>query len=154
MIKMEQINEFEKQASRLWKLMGSHSVMVLSTCAQNRVTSRPMSTVIIDGKFYCQTDINYLKCKQLSENPGAALSFKNFSIEGICRIMGKPTEQEFFMRAMKMHFPLAAKRWSSVPTECLLEITPTLVYLWDYENLKPYMEYWDFQSKTYRKEWK
>ena len=151
---MEQINEFEKQVLRLWKIMGSHSVMVLSACAQNRVTSRPMSTVIIDGKFYCQTDKTYLKCRQLSENPNAALSFKNFSIEGICQILGKPTEQEFFMRAMKKHFPLAAERWSPIPTECLLEITPTLVYLWDYENSKPYMEYWDFENKTYIKEWK
>ena len=151
---MEQMNEFEKQLSRLWKLMGSHSVMVLSACAYNRVTSRPMSVVMIDGKFYCQTDINYLKCKQLSENPNAALSLKNFSIEGTCRIIGKPSEHELFMQAMKKHFPLAAKRWSSIPTECLLEITPTLVYLWDYELTKPYMEYWNFQSKSYRKEWK
>lgn len=151
---MEHLNEFEKQTSRLWKLMGSHSVTVLSTCAQNRVTSRPMSTVIIDGKFYCQTDVNYLKCKQLSENPNAALSFKNLSIEGVCRNIGKPTEHDIFMNAMKEYFPSATERWSAIPTECLLEITPTLVYLWDYELSVPYMEYWDFQSKTYRKEWK
>lgn len=146
--------DLNENLPRLWELLGSHSVMTLSTCADNRVTSRPMSVVIINGKFYCQTDINYMKCRQLSKNPNAALSFKNFSIEGICRIIGKPTEHGFFMRAMEQHFPSAAERWSSIPTECLLEITPTLVYLWEYENSKPYMEYWDFENKTYRKEWK
>ena len=31
----------------LWNKLGSHGVMVLSTCAENRVTSRAMSVVVI-----------------------------------------------------------------------------------------------------------
>ena len=45
----------------LWKKIGSHGVMTLSACSHSRVTSRPMSVVVINGKFYCQTDISYLK---------------------------------------------------------------------------------------------
>ena len=41
---------------QLWRKIGSHGIMVLSSCAENRVTSRAMSVVVIDGKFYCQTD--------------------------------------------------------------------------------------------------
>lgn len=139
---------------QLWKKIGTHGVMVLSTCAGNRVTSRPMSMVVLDGKFYCQTDENYLKCQQIRCNSHAAICHKNFSIEGICRIIGRPLEQDFFIKTMKKYFPLAAMRWSALPTECVLEIVPTLIYLWDYELTKPYMEYWDFQNMVYRKEWK
>ncbi len=139
---------------KLWGFIGTHGVMTLSTCSQNRVTSRPMSVVVINGKFYCQTDESYLKCRQIRENPNAALCYQNFSIEGKCRIIGKAAENPFFIKAMREHFPNAVERWSALPTECVIEIMPVRVSLWEYENDKPYMEYWDFECRTYRKEWK
>lgn len=136
----------------MWEQIGSHGVMVLSSCCGGRVTSRPMSVVVIDGKFYCQTDESYLKFKQLMENENAALCVKNFSVEGKCRCIGKPFDNDFFIAAMRKYFESAAERWSSIPSERVLEITPALVYSWIYENDKPYMEYWDFENRTYRKE--
>lgn len=146
--------EFGEQLPPLWKKIGSHGAMVLSTCAENRVTSRPVSVVVIDGKFYCQTDENYLKCKQLSENENAALSVKNFSIEGKCRSIGKPLGNPLFIKAMKKYFLPAYTRYSNLEQERVLEFTPTLIYSWSYELAKPYMEYWDFENLTYRKEYK
>lgn len=147
-------NSFSEKLPELWDRIGTHGVMTLSTCAEKRVTSRPMSVAVIGGKFYCQTDENYLKCRQLRQNPNAALCFNNFSVEGKCRMIGRPYEHEFFIEAMKKYFGSAVERWSSLPTECVLEITPSLIYSWDYENSKPYMEYWDFDNLSYRKEWK
>ncbi|MBP0955920.1 MAG: hypothetical protein J5997_00985 [Oscillospiraceae bacterium] len=146
--------DFEENISRLWKSMGSHGVMTLSTCARGRVSSRPMSVVVIDGKFYCQTDISYLKCIQIRENLNVALCVKNFSIEGKCQILEEPVKYDFFMRAMKKHYLPAALRYSSLPSERVLEITPSLIYLWDYHSGKPYMEFFEFRNNTYRKEWK
>lgn len=143
---------FAQYLSQLWEKIGSHGVMVLSCCSHDRVTSRAMSVAVIDGKFYCQTDESYLKCRQLRENPKAALCFGNFSIEGVCRILGHPTEYDTFLAAMTEHFPSAAERWSALPSERVLEITPTLIYSWIYEQDIPYMEYWDFVNMTYRKE--
>lgn len=146
--------EFNSALTSLWRAIGTHGVMTLSTCSENRVTSRSMSVVVIDGRFYCQTDENYLKCRQLSDNPNAALCYKNFSVEGICRIIGKPTEFDFFIKAIKKYYRLAAERYSVLKTECVLEITPTLVYSWNYALDKPYMQYWDFKNMLYRKEMK
>lgn len=42
------MNEFD----RLWNDIDDSRIMILSTCADNRVTSRSMSVVIYDGKFY------------------------------------------------------------------------------------------------------
>lgn len=137
---------------QLWRKIGSYGIMILSTCAENRVTSRAMSVVVIDGKFYCQTDERYLKCKQIKANPNVALSVNNFSIEGRCHIMGKPFENDFFINAMKEHYPDAVSRWSELPAEVLLEITPRLVSAWIYEENKPYIERWDFENQRYTKE--
>lgn len=146
--------DFSEKLPALWKKIGIHGVMVLSTCAENRVTSRPVSVVVIDGKFYCQTDENYLKYKQLMQNENAALSVKNFSVEGKCRSIGKPADNQFFIKAMKKHFLPAYMNYSKLETERVLEFVPTLIYSWSYELAKPYMEYWDFKNLSYRKEYK
>lgn len=148
--------EFAKHQEALWRKIGTHGVMVLSTCADNRVTCRTMSVVFHDEKFYCQTDENYLKYRQIMKNPKVALCYKNYSIEGVCQCVGKPLDEnnDFFASLFKKHFYGSYKAYSSVPTERLLEITPLLVYTWKYELTKPYMEYWDFRSGEYSKEYK
>lgn len=146
--------EFSKQLSYMWDKIGSHGVMVLSTSAENRVTSRPVSVVVINGKFYFQTDKSYLKCRQLEINENAALSFENFSIEGKCRDIGRPYNNEFFTDTLKECYPSAYERWSALESERVLEFTPTLIYSWSYENERPYMEYWNFEKSSYRKEYK
>lgn len=147
---------FEENFSKMWKKIGNHGVMVLSTCAEQRVTSRPMSVVIVDGKFYCQTDENYLKFRQIMQNGNVALSIKNFSIQGTCHDIGKPLDKanSEIVAAIKKHFLLAYKSYSHIQSERLLEIVPKLIYSWNYEITKPYMEYWDIEKQTYYKEYK
>lgn len=82
------MGSFDEKLPALWKKIGTQGIMTLSTCSENRVTSRPMSMVVIDGRFYCQTDRTYLKYKQILENPNVAVCHKNFSIEGTCQCIG------------------------------------------------------------------
>lgn len=142
----------QKEFERLWSKIGSNAVMVLSTCADNRVTSRAMSVVVIDGKFYCQTDERYPKCAQIKANPSVCLCVNNFSIEGSCSFVGKPSDNSVFIDAMKKYYPDAVSRWSGLPTECVLEIKPRLISSWIYEENKPYIERWDFERRGYVKE--
>lgn len=150
------MNNFEGNLPRLWKKIGSHSVMALATCSENHVTSRSMSVVVLDGKFYCQTNRNFLKYQQILHNANVALCSNNFSIEGVVRDVGKPLdiENSSVAKAIKKHFLLAYKAYSGLEEERLLEIAPTLIYSWSYELAKPYIEYWDFEKQTYRKEYK
>ncbi len=145
---------FSEKTSELWKKIGTHGVMILSTSAENRVTSRPMSIIVYDEKFYFQTDETFLKYKQILINSNAALCLKNFSIEGKCRIMGSPLDESnrFFIELYKKYFPTSCKAYSALPTEKLLEIVPALIYSWDYELTEPFMEYFDFDNQTYRLE--
>ena len=144
-------DRFSSNLSRIWRKIGTHGIMVLSTSAVNRVTSRPMSVIVFDGKFYCQTDESYLKYKQICQNPNVALSVKNFSIEGKCRNIGRPLDKnnQFFAESYKKHFRVSFNAYSALLTEILLEITPTLIYSWEYKLTKPFMEFFDFENELY-----
>lgn len=148
------MDNFYENLPALWKKIGTHGIMTLSTCSENRVTSRPMSVVVIEGKFYCQTDQTYLKYRQISENPNVAVCHKNFSIEGTCKCIGKPLESknDFFINVFKKHFYGSYKAYSDLHNEVLLEIVPTLIYSWNYKLTKPYMEYFDFANCIYGRE--
>ena len=148
--------EFQTKLSELRKKIGNHNVMTFSTCAENRVTSRQMSVVAVDGNFYCQTSENFLKYKQIIQNSNVALCFKNFSIEGVCSDVGKPADgsNASVLKAIKKYFPLAYKSYSFLSEERLLKIVPIFVYSWNYEFTKPYMEFWDMRRFTYLKEYK
>jgi len=145
-------NQFVEKTAKLWKKMGTHNIMVLATGSGGRISSRQMSVIVYNEKFYCQTDETFLKYKQITENPNVALSYKNLSIEGKCRTIGHPLDKDnsFFADRFKKHFSLSYKSYTAIPTERLLEITPTLVYSWEYKLLTPYMEYFDFENRAYR----
>jgi len=145
-------DKFSEKTLKLWKKIKTHGIMILSTCADNRVTSRSMSVIVHNEKFYCQTDETFLKYKQITQNPSVALCLKNFSIEGKCRILGHPLDENnaFFAELYKKHFFLSYKSYTALPMQRLLEITPSLVYSWEYKLSKPHMEYFDFENKHYR----
>jgi len=144
-------NQFTEKTIKLWKKIGTHGIMALATCAENRVTSRSMSMIVYKGKFYCQTDETFLKYKQIAQNPNVALWYKNLSIEGKCCVIGHPLDKDnsFFADMFKRCFRHSFKSYSSLPTEKLLEITPSLIYSWEYKLTKPYMEYFDFENQRY-----
>ncbi|MBR4223820.1 MAG: pyridoxamine 5'-phosphate oxidase family protein [Oscillospiraceae bacterium] len=142
------MNEFDT----LWEELGSSRIMVLSTCADGRVTSRSMSVVIYDGKLWCQTNMDYMKCAQIRKNHNVSLCWSNISVEGECRILGAPYTVSGFLAAMDRAYPDAVKRWAHIPEERVLEITPSLVRSWVYEDGVPYIRTWDMRDMTYRKE--
>ena len=145
-------NQFMEKAIKLWKKIGTHGIMALASYANNRITSRQMSVIVHGGKFYCQTDEAFLKYKQIIQNPQVALCYKNFSIEGVCQIIGHPLDKDnsFFADRFKKHFYLSYKSYTARPTEQLFEITPSLIYSWEYKLTKPYMEHFDFENQLYR----
>lgn len=148
-------DNFQNTLQPFWQKLQDHQVLTLSTSSYNRVSSRPVSVIIHNGRFYFQTDKNYLKYKQLTENPNAAFCFQNYSVEGKCKCIGNPTDEQnnFFLELFKEHFQTAFELYSELETERLIEFIPTLIYCWGYDNSKPFMEYWDFANQEYHKEY-
>ena len=93
---------------------GTHKNMVMSNVSSNRVHSRMMSIICIDKKFYFQTDKRFSKCEELKFNPNASLCIDNISIEGTCKIIGKPSDKRGFLELYKINFPKAYELYSNL----------------------------------------
>lgn len=138
-----------KKVEEFFLKLGVAKKIVLSTSSKNRVTSRTMSFVIFNNKFYCQTDKNFLKYQQIIENPNVSLCIDNIQIEGVAIAEGSPLENKIFIKLFEEYYKNSYLNYSFLEDEILLEITPTLINIWDYENEKPLRKYYDLKKKTY-----
>ena len=145
------MEKFNSELSDFYNELGTHKTMVLSTSLDDKVTSRTMSIVLINGIFYFQTDRNFEKCRQIENNPNVALCIDNIQIEGICRELGKPVDNSEFIKEYKNCFPGSYKMYSLLDSEVLYEIKPTLIKKWVYETSHPHIEMFDFKNNEYKK---
>ena len=115
---------FRKKLAGFYEEFGSGRTMVLSTAEDGRVSSRMMSVVLIGGEFYFQTDITLPKYRQLKANPRAALCIDNIQIEGECRELGHPLDNEPFCKAFSERFKGSFDAYTSLKNERLFALAP------------------------------
>jgi len=89
---MKEFN-FEEIINEKYKMLEDVTEMVLSTCSENRVTSRVVSTACYGSKVIFLSWGHHTKCTQMRINPRVALCYNNFQIEGIASIMGRVTDK-------------------------------------------------------------
>lgn len=123
--------------------------MVLSSSLNDKVSSRMMSIVCIDGVFYFQTDKTFRKYNQLIQNPQVALCTENIQIEGICTEIGHPLEDCIFCNIYKECFGNSFIKYSSLNNERLFAVTPTYVERWLYIEAVPFIEIFDVEKQEY-----
>ncbi len=145
---------FAKKVERLFETLGDHRFMVLATSKNDHVTARTMSFVICDKKFYFQTELTLTKAGQLAANPKVAVCYSNYQIEGTCREVGHPcdTQNKFFADLFQRHFAGSYQAYSQLDNERVYEVTPLKITVWDYDEGKPYRDYFDFEKKSYWRE--
>ena len=143
---------YERKLSELFRTIGTVRKMVLSTSFDNRVTSRMMSFVIFDNKFYCQTDKTFLKYQQIKSNPNVALCIDNVQIEGIAKNIGKPLENKKFINLFKQYYKTSYEIYSFLENEILLEIDPSFIRVWINKDFIPVREFYNLRTKEFKKE--
>ena len=121
--------------------------MVLSSSENNKVTSRMMSIVCIDGLFYFQTDKTFRKYHQLISNPQVALCIENIQIEGVCEEIGHPMDNDLFCSLYRECF--GGNRYCSLKNERLFVVKPSYIERWKYIDGAPYMEIFDIEKQEY-----
>lgn len=142
---------FEKMCNQFFDTFGSNKQMVLSTSLNDKVTSRMMSIILIDGIFYFQTDTNFRKYKQIQINPNVALCTENIQVEGTCLEIGLPQDNSEFCKLYRKNFAVSYELYSGLKNERLFAVNPTYIQRWIYENGSPFVEMFDFQSQSYQK---
>ena len=123
--------------------------MVLSSSKDNKVTSRMMSVVLIDGLFYFQTDKTFRKYDQLISNPQVALCTDNIQIEGVCEEIGHPMDNDLFCTVYKDCFEGSFNRYSSLKNETVFVVKPTYVERWMYVDGEPLIEIFNVEKQEY-----
>lgn len=141
---------FSEKYSDLMDQFGTSKEMVLSTAEKNIVSSRMMSVIQINGKLYFQTDKTFRKYRQIAQNPSVALCIDNIQIEGRCREIGRPLENNEFLQKFQRCFPDSYKRYSLLENEVLFEVTPTYIERWVYIDSVPFIEIYDISNEEYR----
>ena len=120
---LERINKFFSE-------FGQGRKMVLSTSVNNKVSSRMMSVIQLNEKFYFQTDINLKKYQQLKTNNYIALCIDNIQIEGICEEIGPPLTNADFCASFKKCFKGSYDAYTSLKNERLFSVTPLYIERW------------------------
>ncbi|MFT8315024.1 MAG: pyridoxamine 5'-phosphate oxidase family protein [Clostridium sp.] len=138
----------------IFNLLGNKKIMVLATSAENRVTARNMSCIIIDKKIYFQTDKRFLKYDQILENPRVALCVDNIQIEGIAKIRKHPLNEENkdFASRFEDFYKGSYDNYSHMENEVVIEIKPMFITMWKYENGQPFRDFLNVtENRAYRK---
>lgn len=145
------MEQFREKLEKLFMDIGSSRKMVLSTSYQDKVTSRMMSIIVLDGCFYFQTDRTFRKYEQMKKNPNVALCIDNFQIEGVCRELGHPSENPDFCEEYEKSFKNSYDRYTSHAQERLFVVKPCYIQKWIYEDGEPFVEIFDLGEGSYSK---
>lgn len=140
---------FNSKLRSFYDDFGYYKNMVLSTVYKNQVHSRMMSIVLLDDKFYFQTDKSFQKCCDIECNNSVAICADNFSVEGLCKCIGKPRDNKQFCKAFKQAFPTSFELYTFLENEVLYEIKPAYIKRWIYDKGQPYIETFDILNKEY-----
>lgn len=123
--------------------------MVLSTSLGDKVMSRMMSIVLLNGKFYFQTDKTFRKYNQIKGNKNVAICIDNIQIEGHCKEIGRPVDNISFINTYRECFKKSYEKYTYLENERLFEITPIFIECWRYIDDVPYIETFDIINKVY-----
>lgn len=141
---------FHNNYNAFLSAFGKGRKMVLSTSENNKVSSRMMSVVQIDGVFYFQTDLTLNKYSQILNNPNVALCIDNIQIEGICKEIGHPLDNDLFCNTFKECFKGSYDAYTSLKNERLFAVKPTSIERWIYKDSIPYIETFNMGTKEYK----
>jgi uncharacterized pyridoxamine 5'-phosphate oxidase family protein len=125
------------------KFLEAQKYLVLATSSNNRVAARTISYASKGLTIYFQTDRNFLKARQIEQNPNVALCGANVQIEGTARIRNHPLDKsnEEFVELFKNKHPLAFNTYAHLKSEIVIEVEPELITFWKYVDNKPLREY-------------
>ncbi|MBO4863493.1 MAG: pyridoxamine 5'-phosphate oxidase family protein [Eubacterium sp.] len=143
------MEEFTEKVKQFFSEFGEGKPMVLSTTDNETVSSRMMSVIQMNGKFYFQTDITMRKCQQINANSHVALCIDNIQVEGICKNLGHPSENAEFSELFEKCYKGSYDTYSSLENERVYEVIPTYIERWIYKDKVPYIETYDLENEFY-----
>jgi hypothetical protein len=126
--------------------------IVLSTSAQNRVTSRIVSCACNREEILFLSWGHHTKCQQIKANPLVALCHKNLQIEGRAEILGNPLDSAYknYADTFRKIQPAIFDNFSKLPGMVLVRITLTVITAWTRDAQGYRIDHFDLEKKECR----
>lgn len=142
-------NDYDEASSSFWNSFGNGRHMVLSTAFCDRVSSRMMSVVNIDGCLYFQTFRTSRKYEQLKKNAHVALCCDNIQIEGSAEESGHPLDNLAFCTAFREKYPSSYDYYTSLECEVLYRVRVSRIERWVYKDGRQFLEVFDPERRIH-----
>ncbi len=140
---------FKNAYEKFWEEMGESKKVVLATSLNDKVTSRMVNAIIFNKKIYVQTNSHSRKYEQMKRNKNVSLCIENIQIDGECKEIGSPLENQNFTELYKKYFTKDFARYSISENERLFEIEIKFIQRCLEINGTPFMEVFDVTNGTY-----
>ena len=108
--------------------------IVLSTCAEGKVTARTMCHINDGVTVLFATDDRSEKVAQMRQNPNIALTVGNLRMEAVAELFGNPGDHPAFATAYAKKFPWLGELYKPTPNDLLVICHPSKISLYKYDN--------------------
>ncbi len=127
--------KYEDVQSKIITHLNTTHFCTLATANKDGVVCACQMCLVNDGlKVYIQTDKTYEKIKNITENPNVAITCGAYYFKGNANLLGHPTENEWFVNAIKEKHPKTYNRYTNLPNEVLISINLTECKIWGFDN--------------------
>jgi hypothetical protein len=111
--------------------------VVLSTCAQNRVTARLMAHINHGLDVLMSTNPVSVKCEQIRQNPNTAITVGRLKMEAIAELPGDPVDFPEFVRDYTQKHPNYVSQYGMERGGALIVCKPVKISLYTFADGKP-----------------
>ena len=130
---MKEIDRSDLEKAIIEQLQEAKEI-VLSTCADGKVTARTMCHINDGVTVLFATDDRSEKVAQMRKNPNIALTVGNLRIEAVAELFGRPGDHLTFAKAYAKKFPWLGEFYKPTPNDMLVICRPNKISLYKYDN--------------------
>lgn len=127
--------EYDVLLQKITNFLSKVNYVVLATSSKDGVVTASKMCVITDGTtLYFQTDINFEKSRNIMENSNVAITIENIYFKGQASIIGRASENEFFVNKMKEKHYQTYENYTNLPNQILIKVELTECRIWGIWN--------------------
>jgi general stress protein 26 len=145
--------DFESALREKHKKIADVKEMVLSTCADNHVTSRVVTVACFENTVYFLSWKHHTKCIQITRNPLVSFCHDNLEMNGTAVLHGDPKAEsnKEIAEKYKLKQPLIYRYFSRIEGMIIVEVKISYIKAWLKEESGYFIEYIDIPNcKAFR----
>ncbi len=145
--------DFQSALQEKYQKISDVKEMVLSTCADNQVTSRVVTVACFKNTLYFLSWKHHTKCIQIARNPLVSFCHDNLEMTGTAVLHGDPKLDNNMIIAEKYRSkqPLIYRYFSRIEGMIIVEATISYIKAWLKEESGYFIEHIDIPNcKAYR----